>query len=81
MGKIKSENGFKAPVEFTGSQRPSYNQKISFDLALESDIYAVDGAKFVIEGTDEYGNPIKGGLLFSSVFMLTLIVRIFQKIK
>jgi len=59
MGKIQSENGFSASPDFTGSQRPSYNQKLNFDLALENDIDAVDGARFVLEGTNEFGENVK----------------------
>lgn len=59
MGTITSEAGFSASPEFTGSQRPSYNQKITFDLTLQSEIDAVDGGRFILEGTDEFGDKVK----------------------
>ena len=58
MGKIESNHGFSLPEQFTGSQRKSYNQKLSFDLGLKDDLFSVDGARVIMKGRDESGNPV-----------------------
>ena len=58
-GRISSDNGFDAPERYQGPNRFSYNQKISFDLALKEDIDAVDGGHVSIKGINKFSDVVK----------------------
>ena len=58
-GRILSQNGFEAPDAFQGPNRFSYNQKLSFDLALKEEIDAVDGGSVSIKGINKYNDLVK----------------------
>ena len=58
-GRISSNSGFDAPEVYQGPNRFSYNQKLSFDLALKEVIDAVDGGHVSIKGINKYNDVVK----------------------
>ena len=59
MGNIASDNGFSTSADFTGSQRKSYNQKVTFDLALENELDSINSGRFIIQGQNEMRESIR----------------------